>query len=97
MLGARTRRSCSAHTAMRSLLTAFAISRGTFSGPRHDARAELGAQRIRPTGKEAGSGGAEGGRTPDLVNAIHALSQLSYSPTGPEVGGCAGYRWPYGL
>ena len=26
-------------------------------------------------------GGAEGSRTPDLVNAIHALSQLSYSPT----------------
>ncbi len=25
-------------------------------------------------------GGAEGGRTPDLVNAIHALSQLSYGP-----------------
>ena len=26
------------------------------------------------------SGGAEGGRTPDLLNAIQALSQLSYSP-----------------
>ncbi len=26
--------------------------------------------------------GAEGDRTPDLVNAIHALSQLSYSPIG---------------
>ena len=26
------------------------------------------------------SGGAEGDRTPDLVNAIHALSQLSYGP-----------------
>src|SRR5690606_1715035 len=25
-------------------------------------------------------GGAEGNRTPDLVNAIHALSQLSYGP-----------------
>ena len=25
-------------------------------------------------------GGAEGDRTPDLVNAIHALSQLSYCP-----------------
>ena len=24
--------------------------------------------------------GAEGSRTPDLVNAIHALSQLSYGP-----------------
>jgi hypothetical protein len=25
-------------------------------------------------------GGAEGDRTPDLVNAIHALYQLSYDP-----------------
>ena len=25
-------------------------------------------------------GGGEGNRTPDLVNAIHALSQLSYAP-----------------
>ena len=24
--------------------------------------------------------GGEGDRTPDLVNAIHALSQLSYAP-----------------
>ena len=29
--------------------------------------------------------GAEGDRTPDLVSAIHALSQLSYSPLkGPD-------------
>jgi hypothetical protein len=27
-------------------------------------------------------GGAEGNRTPDLLNAIQALSQLSYDPTG---------------
>jgi hypothetical protein len=27
-----------------------------------------------------GFGGAEGDRTPDLMSAIHALSQLSYSP-----------------
>ena len=26
------------------------------------------------------TGGAEGNRTPDLLNAIQALSQLSYSP-----------------
>ncbi len=26
-------------------------------------------------------GGAEGDRTPDLLNAIQALSQLSYNPT----------------
>ena len=28
------------------------------------------------------NGGAERGRTADLLNAIQALSQLSYSPTG---------------
>ena len=27
------------------------------------------------------TGGAEGNRTPDLLNAIQALSQLSYSPS----------------
>ena len=27
-----------------------------------------------------GANGGEGDRTPDLVNAIHALSQLSYAP-----------------
>ena len=27
------------------------------------------------------SGGAKGSRTPDLLNAIQALSQLSYGPT----------------
>ena len=34
-----------------------------------------------PGSAEGGSGG-EGDRTPDLVNAIHALSQLSYAPAG---------------
>ena len=29
-------------------------------------------------------GGAEGNRTPDLLNAIQALSQLSYSPEPGE-------------
>ena len=29
---------------------------------------------------ESGGHGGEGDRTPDLVNAIHALSQLSYAP-----------------
>src|SRR5262245_56238601 len=45
---------------------------------------------LRPLGFRHGSlrslrprvllGGARGSRTPDLVNAIHALSQLSYGP-----------------
>ena len=29
-------------------------------------------------------GGAEGDRTPDLMNAIHARSQLRHSPTNCE-------------
>ena len=33
----------------------------------------------------ASRNGGEGNRTPDLVNAIHALSQLSYAP-GPFTG-----------
>ena len=52
-----------------------------------------------PTGSVLGSGG-EGDRTPDLVNAIHALSQLSYAPVaGPGVGfrqellSLTGYKW----
>ena len=36
--------------------------------------------------KLLGLGGAEGDRTPDLMAASHALSQLSYSPT--RVGRC---------
>ncbi len=35
------------------------------------------------------SGGAEGDRTPDLVNAIHALCQLSYSPGRHDGRDCA--------
>ena len=34
----------------------------------------------RPSGRLF-YGGAEGNRTPDLLNAIQALSQLSYNPT----------------
>ena len=34
-------------------------------------------------------GGDKGSRTPDLLNAIQALSQLSYTPIGYRVsGGC---------
>ena len=36
-------------------------------------------------------GGAEGSRTPDLLNAIEALSQLSYGPTRDRV---YGGGWP---
>jgi hypothetical protein len=30
------------------------------------------------------AGGAEGDRTPDLMTASHALSQLSYNPTNED-------------
>ena len=36
--------------------------------------------RVRTLRVESEIGGAEGDRTPDLMNAIHALSQLSYGP-----------------
>ena len=41
-----------------------------------------GTARIRdPDGMQRpDTSGGEGDRTPDLVNAIHALSQLSYAP-----------------
>ena len=42
----------------------------------HQRNRGTSAQRPPPT---RGNGG-EGDRTPDLVNAIHALSQLSYAP-----------------
>ena len=35
-------------------------------------------------------GGGEGNRTPDLLNAIQALSQLSYAPWAPGVHKCPG-------
>ena len=34
----------------------------------------------RPKTSATDLGGVEGDRTPDLMNAIHALSQLSYDP-----------------
>ncbi len=33
------------------------------------------------------NGGARGGRTPDLLNAIQALSQLSYGPISYDLYG----------
>ena len=45
----------------------------------------------RGAGRYRGNGG-EGNRTPDLVNAIHALSQLSYAPHDGRVRCEKGYR-----
>src|SRR5438128_11796740 len=42
---------------------------------------ESGVLPVTPRGIVSG---AEGARTPDLLGAIQALSQLSYSPEGPE-------------
>jgi hypothetical protein len=44
------------------------------------ARKVQGYLQEKPPMTMEGFRGAEGDRTPDLVNAIHALSQLSYSP-----------------
>ena len=49
-----------------------------FSVPPVAAQRPAGGGADRP---KRGHGG-EGDRTPDLVNAIHALSQLSYAPAG---------------
>src|SRR5947208_10199583 len=49
-------------------------------------------RRLLPPGGPWSASGGEGDRTPDLVNAIHALSQLSYAPVifarplGPSAG-----------
>ena len=50
-----------------------------------------------PPARLAARNGGEGDRTPDLVNAIHALSQLSYAPAifprpKPAGGNTASYR-----
>ncbi len=45
--------------------------------PSSGAKGKVTAQDQMNTGRD---GGAEGNRTPDLLNAIQALSQLSYGP-----------------
>ena len=45
----------------------------------HDVRTRSGPRRFAATTRPSGDGG-EGNRTPDLLNAIQALSQLSYAP-----------------
>src|SRR5690606_24623253 len=45
---------------------------------------ESGVLPVTPRGTEWIFYGAEGDRTPDLCSAIAALSQLSYSPAGPQ-------------
>ena len=48
-----------------------------------ESRGRICALRVAVKKREGGGikfGGAEGDRTPDLMNAIHALSQLSYGP-----------------
>src|SRR5579863_2790318 len=52
------------------------------AGPMPAAPEPLVHPRNRHRVPKVGSGG-EGDRTPDLVNAIHALSQLSYAPHSP--------------
>ena len=42
---------------------------------------ELRPRTVPISSTAMGLGGAEGNRTPDLLNAIQALSQLSYTPS----------------
>ena len=61
---------------------AFAITHSKTPDPDTDCGGpESGVLPVTPRGS-----GAEGARTPDLLGAIQALSQLSYSPvkTGPD-------------
>lgn len=46
---------------------------------------ELAVERECPVGAGCSGDGARGTRTPDLLGAIQALSQLSYSPEEPTV------------
>ena len=43
------------------------------------------------------SNGGEGNRTPDLLNAIQALSQLSYAPVQPVSSDNRRQRWERSL
>src|SRR3990172_9841527 len=53
---------------------------------KNDGQSHRAKRRFRPMASKtcgpslAGAGGARGSRTPDLLNAIQALSQLSYGP-----------------
>ena len=61
-----------------------ATIRYTLPMPQDAPTAGMDAENVsipRPVLSTVKSGGAEGIRTPDLINAIDALSQLSYSPT----------------
>ena len=58
------------------------------SGAAGDQHRRAGAGRHARTGRPGAGGGARGSRTPDLLNAIQALSQLSYGPTCAAA--CAG-------
>ena len=56
--------------------TPFALERGRWNGP-----GKIGLPPEALHYYRAKNGGADGSRTHDLLNAIQALSQLSYGPT----------------
>jgi hypothetical protein len=62
----------------------FVGSRIVGNGPSTPHREDAKTATFRPpfSGEVTRFGGAERDRTDDLLNAIQALSQLSYSPTG---------------
>ena len=55
------------------------LSKNSAHHPAHSFRVE-GARNLHLNIETSKSGGAEGDRTPDLLNANQALSQLSYCP-----------------
>jgi hypothetical protein len=67
-------------------------SRGTHAAEEWQAPSLIhcGGWLVRRGREAAATGGAEGGRTPDLLIANEALSQLSYGPAkcNRTVGGC---------
>ena len=59
------------------VLYQLSYSRSRYSLPAPDLDAPFEPSGLHSTGE---SHGGEGNRTPDLLNAIQALSQLSYAP-----------------
>ena len=66
----------------------------SYSRVRRKCNGSLGFYLLQPDnpGTPPSASGGEGNRTPDLVNAIHALSQLSYAP----IIYCRALRFPGG-
>jgi hypothetical protein len=71
-------------------MTAFRASLGGCSLRGSHVAAEPGPETKRAAEAALLTGGDKGDRTPDLVNAIHALSQLSYIPVSRDASSTGG-------